>query len=270
MAAKKVALITGGSRGIGAATALEFARRGYDVAISSDDSAGLKSVANQARALGARAECFAGDLEEMAFVESLVPKVIAAFGRIDVLVNNAAWRELATMRQIGLASWERTLRICLTAPSFLARAAAVDMEPRRAGVIINISSIMSEHASGISPAYIAAKGGLNSLTYELSALYGPAGIRVLAVNPGAIDTAMSADYPTGPKADTDRRGKDWSHQMIPLRRWGQPEEIARAIAMLASDDASYLTGTTVVVDGGWSHQFEPYDRKHEQYPEQFP
>ena len=270
MAAKKVALITGASRGIGAAAAIEFGRRGYDVAIAADDSEGLDTIAKQARNENIRAEAFVGDLAESAFVESLVPKVIAAFGRIDVLVNNAAWRELLTMRQIGRESWEKTLRICLTAPAFLAKAAAADMETRRAGVIINISSIMSQRTSGIAPAYIAAKGGLDALTYDLAALYGPSGIRVLAVNPGAIDTAMSADYPTGPNADLDRKVKDWSEQMIPLRRWGKPEEIARAIAMLASDDASYLTGTTVVVDGGWSHQFEPYDLKHEQYPEQFP
>ena len=269
MAAKRVVLITGGSRGIGGATALEFARRGYDVAITAGDAIALEAVVTRMRAAGARAEFFAGNLAEMSFVESLIPKVIAEFGCVDVLVNNAAWRELLTMRQMTLESWEKTLRICLTAPAFLAKAAAADMELRHSGVIINISSIMSQHASGVAPAYIAAKGGMDALTYDLAALYGPSGIRVLAVNPGAIDTAMSADYPKGPHADLDRKVKDWSQQMIPLRRWGQPEEIARAIAMLASDDASYLTGTTVVVDGGWSHQFEPYDLKRQQYPEQF-
>src|SRR5206468_5769259 len=126
-------------------------------------------------------------------VESMAPNVIESLGRIDVLINNAAWRDLVTMRSISLDSWERTLRICLTAPAFFARAVARDMEKRRHGVIINVSSIMSQHASGIAPAYVAAKGGLDALTYDLAALYGPMGIRVVGVSPGAVDTELGKD-----------------------------------------------------------------------------
>ena len=113
------------------------------------------------------------------------------------------------MREITLESWEKkTLRVCLTAPAFMARWAAEHMEPRRSGVIINISSIMSWQAAGIAPAYIACKGAIDSLTYELASLYGPSGIRVVAINPGAIDTEMSRDY-------RDDSGQSVTDQEIP-------------------------------------------------------
>jgi NAD(P)-dependent dehydrogenase (short-subunit alcohol dehydrogenase family) len=267
---RRIALVTGASRGIGAATALEFARRGYDLAITADDAEGLHRVSEELKGLKARVFEVAGDLADISFVNSIASRAIAALGRIDVLVNNAAWRELATMRQITLESWDKTLRVSLTAPAFLARSVAQHMEAAKTrGVIINVSSIMSSHASGIAPAYIAAKGGLDALTYDLAALYGSAGIRVVSVNPGAVDCGMSHDRDTDAKDDFDRRERDWSEQMIPLRRWATPAEIGRAIVMLASDDASYITGTTVLIDGGWSHHFQPHNLKREQHPDQF-
>src|SRR5437660_486173 len=106
---------------------------------------------------------------------------------------------------------------------------------------------------------------------DLAALYGPAGVRVVSIQPGAVDTTMSNDY----SAKTDQGGfekrvRDWSEDMIALRRWARPEEIARAIVAISGDDASYLTGTIVTVDGGWSHQLWPFGLKHEQHPDQFP
>src|SRR4051794_39643215 len=191
---RKVALITGASGGIGAATAREFARRGYDIALTDLDADVLAAVADDVRQGGARAEVIAGDLADMTLVESLVDRFVGELGRIDVLVNNAAWRELVTMRQIVLESWEKTLRVCLTAPAFLGKSAARHMERQKSGVIINVSSIMSSRATGIAPAYVAAKGALDALTYDLAALYGFAGVRVVAIQPGAVDTAMSNDY----------------------------------------------------------------------------
>jgi 3-oxoacyl-[acyl-carrier protein] reductase len=282
MSERRVALVTGASGGIGAATALAFAQRGHDVALTDLSADSLAPIAAQCAAVGARAEIIAGDLAEMAFVESLVDRFVGKLGSIDVLVNNAAWRELVTMRQITLESWEKTLRICLTAPAFLAKAAAAHMEKKKRGVIINVSSMMSSHASGIAPAYVAAKGALDAITYDMAALYGPSGIRVVSVNPGAIDTAMGKDYsaaqsaeesaaePVGSQAEFEKQVRDWSEQMISLRRWAKPDEIARSIVAIASDDASYLTGTTVTLDGGWSHQLWPYQLKHKQYPDQFP
>src|SRR4051794_17150461 len=191
MQEKPVVLITGASGGIGAATALEFSKRGYLTAIGGTDRGNLESVAGNAAQYGAEPLILVGDLAEFAFAESMVRETVAKWGRIDVLVNNAAWREVTTMRSISFESWERTIRICLTAPAFLARWAAEGMEQRRSGVIVNVSSLMSRQASGNCPAYVACKGALDSLTYELASLYGPSGIRVVSVNPGAVDTVLS-------------------------------------------------------------------------------
>jgi 3-oxoacyl-[acyl-carrier protein] reductase len=253
--------VTGAARGIGAATALEFARRGYDLAVTDILSKELADVAKEINDCGARTVVRNGDLADLRFAEQFIADAAQELGRIDVLVNNASWRELLTMREITVDSWDRTMRICLTAPAFLSRWAAAVMERQRAGVIINVSSIMSRQSWGMAPAYVAAKGGLDALTHDLAALYGPAGVRVVTVSPGAVDTEM------GPSSSDVR---EWSEQMISLGRWAAPAEIARTIAFLASDDASYITATTLVIDGGWSRQFYPYGLKRKLRPEQFP
>ncbi|MBP89767.1 MAG: oxidoreductase [Planctomycetaceae bacterium] len=271
---KPVALITGAARGIGRETAFEFARRGYDLSLMDVLDEELTATANESAKLGA--ECLPNvcNLEDLDRASDCVTQTIHRFGRLDVLVNNAAWRELKTMREISVESWERTLKICLTAPAFLARWAAEAMEEQQRGVIINICSIMSRRGGGMAPAYVAAKGGIDSLTYELAALYGRSGIRVVSISPGAIDTDLSGDYPDGEEPSGDEEPMDakmrrWSTDEIPLGRWGQPEEIARVIAMLASDDASYITGTNVTVDGGWTHGHFPRSLLRQMNPEQF-
>jgi 3-oxoacyl-[acyl-carrier protein] reductase len=269
MSPRPVAIVTGASRGIGAASAVEFARRGYDVTIAARDGEGVEHVAAQVRGLGGQALAVVGDLADMAFAERVVRETIATYSRIDVLVNNAAWRELLTLRTLTLESWERTLRICLTVPAFMARWAAEQMERQGHGVIINVSSIQADMAGGFATPYIAAKGGLDSLTFDLAALYGPVGIRAVSVRPGAIDTEMNRDYKDPAGASVSDRTRSHAEDMIPLRRQGTPEEIARAVAWLASDEASYITGTTITVDGGWSTQISPYSLKRVMFPEEF-
>ncbi len=269
MPEKRVALITGAPTGIGRATAFEFAANGYDLGITAFEAESLNNVAEQLRAKGATVLARPGDLADLRFAQSFVEAAAAELGAPHVLVNNAAWRELVTMREISTDSWERTLRVCVTAPAFMARWAAEQMEPLRRGVIINVSSIMSGQAHGFAPAYVASKGAIDSLTYDLAALYGPSGIRVLSVQPGAVDTAMSADIaPQDSQPAADLR--QWTEQMISLRRWAQPQEIARAIVWLAGDEASYITGTSIALDGGWSRQLYPYGLKTALRPGQFP
>jgi 3-oxoacyl-[acyl-carrier protein] reductase len=197
----------------------------------------------------------AGDIADLSFCEDIVAKTVDHFGQVDVLVNNAAWREIISMRHITPESWDRTLRICLTAPAFLARWAATDMERRKRGVIINVSSVMSHQAGGMCPAYVASKGALDALTYELASLYGPIGVRVVGIQPGAIDTEINKDLTENDS--TAEALRDFSEDMIALRRWGKPEEIAQTISFLVSDEASYITGANLLIDGGWQHQHLP-------------
>ncbi len=269
MTDRPVAFITGASQGIGAETAKEFSRRGHDVALLARNQQNLELVADTVRQLGTEPLVCRCDLADLDAAEHEVTRAAEHFGRIDVLVNNAAWREMPTMRSISVESWDKTLRISLTAPAFLARWCAAHMERRGAGVIINISSIQSRRVSGFGPAYMVAKGGLDSLTMELGVLYGPKGIRTVGLNIGAIDTEMSADYESPDGQNIGKTLRQTTEDMIPLRRWGQPDEIARCIAMFASDDASYINGANLLVEGGWTHNISPYSLKKLLHPEEF-
>jgi NAD(P)-dependent dehydrogenase (short-subunit alcohol dehydrogenase family) len=237
----------------------EFAARGYAVGIVGRSAERLEEVRQRLEAAGGRVVALVGDLADLAFAESVVRTVAARFGRLDVLVNNAAARELITMRDITPAEWDHAIRVCLTAPAFLARWAAEEMEAGGGGVIVNVGSMMARQAHGVSPAYVSCKGAMESLTYDLAALYGPAGIRVVTVAPGAIDTAMSQVYDGGEASTSEDPVREFSESMTMLGRWGRPEEVARAVAWVASDEASYLTGTTLVLDGGWSRMHMPLE-----------
>lgn len=269
MSTRRVALVTGAAAGIGLATARELGRRGYVVGMLDNQADRLAAAAAEATAAGIEVLSHCGDLADLAFAESALRATADHRGRLDLLVNNAAWRELQSMRRISLESWERTLRVCLTAPAFLARWAAEIMEPQGGGVIINVSSIRSFQPDGLAAAYAAAKGGLDALTYDLAALYGRARIRVLAVNPGAVDTALSRDYTDSSGESATDALRRSSEDQIPLGRWARAEEIARLIAALAGEDAAYVTGTTIVADGGWSRNGTPHSLKARVAPEDF-
>ncbi|HHK42636.1 MAG TPA: SDR family oxidoreductase [Planctomycetaceae bacterium] len=253
MSASPVAIVTGAAGGIGAATVRALQTAGYRVSAWDVDASGLADLPE-----GVDRQQV--DLTDVGGLEAAVEGVHRRLGRIDLLVNNAIWREIAPLTSISLESWERTLRIGLTAPAFLAKWTAERM-PDSGGVIVNVSSIMADRAGGISPAYVAAKGGLDSLTYELAVLYGPRRIRVVGIRPGAVDTARSRDY--GKRSTEQEEGsatnalRQWSCDHVPLGRWADPEEIAAMIVLLASDAASYITGTTIDIDGGWSHAHFP-------------
>lgn len=267
----KVAIITGASKGIGRQTALAFAAAGYNIAITARDDSSLKKLEQEIQTLYKK-ECLvvSGDLSDTAFMQSLPASVLERFDRIDVLVNNAAWRTVETMRTIDLATWEKTLRICITAPAFLAKLCAAAMEERNMnGVIINISSIMSQQAGGNSPAYMACKGALESLTKELAVTYGRSGIRVVGIRPGFIDTEMSSDY-TSDKGDniSDKIAKELLEN-TPLDRAGTADDIARAVVWLASENAGYITGCDLTIDGGLTQNFSSYPIKKLQFPNQY-
>jgi len=268
----KVVLITGAAHGIGRATARRFALEGNRLMLADIDAAALHQLADELQATYGPGCCTVcpGDLSDVAYLNQLVASTLSGWQRIDVLVNNAAWRTLETMRTMTVPIWEKTLRICLTAPAFLAQQAVADMERRGAtGVIINVSSVMAGRAGGTSPAYVVAKGGLESLTRELAVAYGPRGIRVVGLAPGSVDTALSHDY-------QDATGQNISQQVVaevtaftPVGRAGSPAEIAGVIYWLSTEQAAFITGTTLVADGGLLANFSSYSSKRLQFPTQF-
>lgn len=266
---KPVAIITGASRGIGRALAEKFAGQGYNLTLVADQKEELMETAKLIKENdNFLIQC--GNLEDFGFLQDIVDHTYNKWGRVDALINNAAWRTLETLRTISLENWEKTIRICLTAPAFLSKMVAEIMEKKhKAGVIINLSSIMAERAAGTSPAYVACKGALLSLTYELAALYGPSKIRVVAVSPGNVSTQMSQDF-------KDEEGKNISSKLVeemegmtPLKRSADPKEMAKAIYWLATEEAAFVTGTSLVIDGGFSHNFNSYHAKNNQFPQEF-
>lgn len=271
MNSNKVAIITGASKGIGRSTALKFAANNYNVALVGRNLEELNQLRLEIdKNYNMQVLICTGDLANEEFLRQVVAETVRKWGRIDTLINNAAWRTIETMRTISLENWESTIKVCLTAPAFLAKyAAAVMEELNMEGVIINISSVMSNRAGGNSPAYIACKGGLESLTYELAVLYGPRNIRVVSVNPGNVITDLSNDY-------LDEEGKNVSQKLIdhmnentPLKRAGTPDEIANVTYWLSGTEASFITGTAILVDGGFFHNFNSYPLKKLQYPKEF-
>jgi NAD(P)-dependent dehydrogenase (short-subunit alcohol dehydrogenase family) len=262
-----VALVTGASRGIGAAIAQEFGRAGFRVALTATSPDALEHTAAAIHADGGTAHAASGDLADLTVVRHIAESTLNAFGRIDVLVNNAASREIVSMRRITPESWDHTLRVCLTAPAFLSRWVAEDMERRSRGVIINVSSIMSQQAAGISPAYAASKGGLDALTFELASLYGPRGIRVVGLQVGAVDTEMSRKLSQSESSGDELRA--FADDMIMLGRWASPEEIAKTVRFIASEDAAYITGTNLTIDGGWRHQHFPLSIKRRNFADDY-
>jgi NAD(P)-dependent dehydrogenase (short-subunit alcohol dehydrogenase family) len=270
MKERPVAIITGAANGIGRATAAKFAAKSYAVAMVDIDGGGLKKAQQELQAKGMQVLPVEGDLQQPAFLEQIVQQTIDKWGRLDVLINNAAWRTLETMRTISLENWDKAIRINLTAPAFLARHSAAVMEKNKTkGVIVNISSVMSARVAGTSPAYIASKGAIESLTYELASLYGPSGIRVVAINPGNVETQLSNDYADKHGNNISRTLIENMHASTPLGRSASPEEIAHAAFWLCSAEASFITGTSLLVDGGFLHNFNSYPMKKIQFPGEF-
>jgi 3-oxoacyl-[acyl-carrier protein] reductase len=263
----RVAIVTGASRGIGKSIAFKLLEQGYYVSVISDNGNELSEAFAQVPS--EKVLICEGDLVDLDFAQRVVEHTVQQWERIDVLINNAAWRVSETLRTMSLENWEKTIRICLTAPTFLAKWVAPYMEKQHSGVIVNMSSIMANLPGGTGAAYIAAKGGILSLTYEMAALLGPSGVRVVAISPGNIKTQLSQDF-------TNDRGENISEILVkdfedhtPLQRSGHPDEIAAAVAWICSEEAAYITGTNLTIDGGFSRNFNSYHLKKIQYPEQY-
>ncbi|GAA1353057.1 SDR family NAD(P)-dependent oxidoreductase [Saccharothrix algeriensis] len=236
----KVALVTGGSRGIGAAVALRLARGGADVAVTYRDNA--DDVVERVKALGRRVVAIRADSGDAGAVAAAVEEAVGALGRLDVLVNNAAAFITGPVGELAVADFDRTFDVNVRGPWVAVRAALPHLG--EGGRVISIGSNVAERAvfPGYS-LYSASKAALVGLTKALGRELGPRGITVNLVSPGATDTDLNpAD---NPMADVIRG-------FTALGRYGEAEEVAAAVAFLASAEAAYVTGTQVHVDGGFT------------------
>lgn len=241
--AGRVALVTGGSRGIGSATCRMLAEQGATVVVHyRQQRAAAEAVAGQIQTAGGRASVIGADIAGADTADRLVRHALDTAGRLDILVSNAAEMTDSSVAAMPDTTWEQTLNTNLTAAFRLARAAIPAMTAQRGGRLIFLTSQAALTGSANHAHYAAAKAGLSGLVYSLAKELGPHGITANLVAPGRILTDMLTERMAG-------REQEWLAQ-TPLRRFGQPEEVASVIAFLASDAASYVTGATLHVNGG--------------------
>ena len=245
----KVALVTGATSGIGKATALELARQGASVAVNyhshaSEGDAVVEEISQQ----GGKAIALGGDVATAEDVRRMVQQTVEQLGILTVLVNNAGVESQTPFLQKSEAEWDKTIAVDLKGVFLCTQAAGRIMAQGDGGTIINISSVHEELAFPGYADYCAAKGALRMLCRDLALELAPYHINVVNVAPGAIATPINADTLNDPAK------KEKLQESIPLGRVGQPEEVAKLVAYLASDAARYITGTTVFIDGGLMRQ----------------
>lgn len=239
----KVALVTGASRGIGRAVALKLAADGMNIAINyaGNDEAAI-AVQKEINAMGQDAILIKGDVSNKETVESIVEEVIAKWGQIDVLVNNAGITRDTLVRRMKEVDWDAVLNTNLKGVFLMTQAVSGYMMKQRSGCIVNMSSVVGVIGNIGQANYAAAKAGVIGLTKSNAKEFAARGIRVNAVAPGFITTDMTAGLP--------EKVMDALLAQIPLQRMGEPEDIAAAVSYLVSDGAKYVTGQVLQVNGG--------------------
>lgn len=241
----KVAVITGGNAGIGEAIAKAFAREGASVVITGRRQAELDRVVRDIVKEEGKAFSVAGSVTDELHVQETARQTVQRFGRLDILVNNAGLGDFGKrLHEIDDATWTQILDVNLTGVFRMTRAVLPQMLKQHSGAIVNISSIASLVGIPTLPVYAASKGALDSLTRSLAVDYAKDGIRCNVVNPGLIDTPMAAPLMSNP----EHLDPILAH--YPIRRAGEPEEVAHMVLYLASDEAAWVTGGTFPIDGG--------------------
>ncbi|MCC6070024.1 SDR family NAD(P)-dependent oxidoreductase [Massilia sp. GCM10020059] len=239
--ANKVAVITGATQGIGLACAQRLANEGARVMMVDVKPEGADAAAT----LGEAARFFAADVSQKADVDAMLAATLKEFGQVDILINNAGVTHAADFLDLAEEDFDRVLRINLKSMFLCGQAVAREMVKRQSGCIINMSSVNSELAIPNQVPYVVSKGGVNQLTKVMALNLAPHGIRVNGIGPGTILTELARK---AVMASPEARHTILSR--TPMGRCGEPEEVAAIAAFLASDDASYMTGQTMYVDGG--------------------
>jgi 3-oxoacyl-[acyl-carrier protein] reductase len=242
----RVAVVTGGGRGLGAAIAEELAAQGAAVAVADRDAELVCGTAERLVSGGGHATAHVADVVDPQQVAALFDEVLVAHDRLDVLVNNAGIGAVAPAEELSYEQWSRTLAVNLTGTFLCAQGAARHMLPAGRGVIVNIGSVFAASGMPMRAAYAASKHAVVGLTKALAVEWAARGIRVVAIDPAYVRTALDdADQRAGgyTAADIERR--------TPMGRYADPAEIARVVTFAASDAASFITGSEIAVDGGW-------------------
>ena len=242
----RVAIVTGASRGIGAAITKTLAERGAVVIASSHAADTPDAVVSSLVARGLTVHGYTADVTDPTEVQALADWARREFGQIDVLVNNAGVGAVVPSETLSLERWSRVLAVNLTGPLLCSQAIGAHMLAAGRGVIVNIGSVFSETGAPMRAAYAASKHGLVGLTRVLAVEWASRGVRVVTVEPAYVRTSLD---------DQDQRDGGYTADDIarrtPMGRYAEPAEIAATVAFLASDDASFITGASIPVDGGW-------------------
>ena len=246
--ANKVVIVTGGAKGIGRAISLSFAREGANVLCADVDVPAGDALAQEAQSLAGKLVFVNADVSQSAVCLALVAQAVQDFGGVDILCNNVGIQPTSSYlpaHELPEEAWDRIINVNLKSRFLMTKYCVPEMKKRGGGVIINTASVQGvQSALGVS-AYAASKGGDLSLTRQLALEYAKDNIRVLAINPGTIETPLALEASTSPEAL-----RTAAAQAHPIGRIGQPQEVANVVLFLASDQASFMTGEFVNVDGG--------------------
>ena len=242
----KTAVVTGAATGIGQAIAIAFAQAGAAVVVDYVGDASVpKDTISRIDALGSKSLAVAADIAKPDQVNTLIQQTVAAFGKLDIFVNNAGIEKKFAFVDYPLEEWQKIMAVNLTGPFLCAQAAAKQMIAQgNGGRIINISSIHEDLPMPTNAPYCASKGGLRMLMRTIAVELAPHQITVNNIGPGAIYTPIDKDVESDEKLNSQILAE------IPMGRWGKPEEVAQLAVYLASDDAAYVTGSTHFIDGG--------------------
>lgn len=244
----KVAIVTGAKRGMGRTHALALSKAGAKVLLADISKEDCEKVAEEIEKAGGESLAVKCDVTNKKEVEEMVRTAVEKWGKLDILVNNAGIAQFFPFLEITEEDWSRTIDINLKGYFLCAQAAAREMAKQKAGAIVNVASVaMGQVGVGFPNLahYCASKGGIVAMTEAMALELAPYNIRVNAVSPGAIETPMVDPL------KQDSRTTEATLSRVPMKRFGKPEEVSNLVLFLASDDASYMTGSTVVVDGGW-------------------